>query len=104
MSEFMNQLLDEVGDARSHPLTGLLDVVAGFVHDYEQEYVKDPKPPPAEVLRFLMEQQGVGLMDLAAFFDCPDTVAKAASGLCAIAPRQARALGKRFRVPPSMFL
>ncbi len=31
MREFMNKLLDEIGDQESHPLMGLLDVVTLFV-------------------------------------------------------------------------
>ena len=36
MVEFMNQLLDEIGDRKTHPLRGLLDIVTSFVHDYEE--------------------------------------------------------------------
>lgn len=104
MTDFMNELLDEVGDNRSHSLTGLLDAVTSFVRDYEEEHMDDPKPPPAEVLRLLMDQQGVGLVELARLFDSAESVMNVTTGLCPIAPRQARALGKRFGVPASVFL
>lgn len=100
----MNELLDEVGENRGHPLVGLLDTVAGFVHEYENEYFEDPKPPPHEVLKFLMNQRGVGLADLAGLFDSADNLRNAVMGLGPLAPREARALGKRFGVPAAMFL
>ena len=42
MVEFMNALLDDIGDNESHPLAGLLDVVATFVHDFEERHVEIP--------------------------------------------------------------
>jgi HTH-type transcriptional regulator / antitoxin HigA len=104
MIDFMNELLDEVGENRSHALAGLLDVVAGFIRDYEDEHVEDPKPPPGEVLRFLMGQHGMGLLDLADLFESADSLANATTGTGSVGPREARALGKRFGVPAAMFL
>jgi HTH-type transcriptional regulator/antitoxin HigA len=42
MVEFINALLDEIGDNEAHPLAGLLDVVATFVHDFEERNVQIP--------------------------------------------------------------
>lgn len=45
MIEFMNELLDVVGDDESHSLIGLLDVVAILVEDFEQRsaWIPDAK-------------------------------------------------------------
>lgn len=51
MTEFMNGLLDEIGDRESHPLAGLLDVVTMFVRDYDEREVEIPEASPAAVLR-----------------------------------------------------
>lgn len=59
MTEFMNELLDEIGDRESHPLAGLLDVVTMFVRDYEEREVDIPEASPAAVLRFLMDRRGL---------------------------------------------
>ena len=56
MTEFMNELLDEMGERESHPLMELLDVVTILVSDYEDKHKKLPEASPADVLRFLMEQ------------------------------------------------
>ena len=42
MVEFINALLDEIGDNEAHPLAGLLDVAATFVHGFEERNVQIP--------------------------------------------------------------
>jgi antitoxin component HigA of HigAB toxin-antitoxin module len=104
MTDFMNELLDEVGDQREHPLTGLLDAVTAFVRDYEDEHCVLQKGKPGAVLRFLMEQNDLDPDDLRAFFDSYEEVIEALAGAAPITTDQARALGKQFGVPASMFL
>ena len=36
MIDFMNGLLDVIGDQKAHPISGLLDVVGFFVEEYEE--------------------------------------------------------------------
>lgn len=50
MVGFMNQLLDEIGDHKTHPLRGLLDIVTSFVHDYEERNVEIPDAAVSGVL------------------------------------------------------
>ena len=40
--EFINAFLDEIGDNEAHPLAGLLDVAATFVHGFEERNVQIP--------------------------------------------------------------
>ncbi len=65
-------LLDEVGEDETHPLAEVLDYLANQVKSYEDENTVIPQAPPAEVLRFLMEQHGLTQGDLA---DCAPQVA-----------------------------
>ena len=104
MVDFMNKLLDEVGDRETHALTGLLDVVSVFVRDYEERNVAMPDAEPAAVLRFLMEQHGLRQSDLARIFGSQSNVSEVLSGKREINARQARALGKRFGVSPAVFI
>lgn len=104
MVKFMNELLDDVGDLESHPLAGLLDVVTTFVQDYEERNVQIPDVKPAAVLRFLMEQHNLRQADLAGFFGAQSNVSEILSGKREINARQARALGKRFKVSPAAFI
>jgi len=104
MTEFMNQLLDKVGDRESHPLAGLLDVVTMFVRDYEERHVEIPDAGPAEVLRFMIEQHELRQIDLAELFGSQSNVSEILNGKREINARQARALGKRFGVSPAAFI
>jgi HTH-type transcriptional regulator/antitoxin HigA len=38
MIKFMNELLDEIADNESHPLSGLLDTVTMYVAEYEDKH------------------------------------------------------------------
>lgn len=104
MTEFMNELLDEIGDRGSHPLAGLLDVVTMFVRDYEEREVEIPEASPAAVLRFLMDQRGLRQVDLADVFGSQSNVSEVLSGKREINARQARALGRRLVVSPAAFI
>ncbi|GFE85162.1 helix-turn-helix domain-containing protein [Steroidobacter agaridevorans] len=104
MTEFMNELLDEIGDRESHPLAGLLDVVTMFVRDYEEREVEIPEASPAAVLRFLMGQRGLRQVDLADLFGSQSNVSEVLSGKREINARQARALGRRLVVSPAVFI
>jgi HTH-type transcriptional regulator / antitoxin HigA len=100
----MNELLDEVGERQSHPLAGLLDIVTMFVRDYEERHVEIPEASPADVLRFLMDQNELRQVDLAELFGSQSNVSELLSGKREINTRQARALGKRFGVSPATFI
>lgn len=104
MLEFMNELLEVVGDRESHPLMGLLDVVSAFVHNYEASNVQIPDAKPATVLRFLMDQHELRQVDLAELFGTQSNVSEALSGKREINARQAKALAKRFGVSPAVFI
>jgi HTH-type transcriptional regulator/antitoxin HigA len=104
MTEFMNDLLDTVGDRESHPLAGLLEVVTLFVRDYEERHVEIPDASPADVLRFLMDQKELRQVDLADLFGSQSNVSEVLNGKREINARQARALGKRFGVSPAAFI
>ena len=104
MTEFLEQLLDEIGDDEQHALVGLLDVVAALVHDYEERRVPMPNASPADVLRFLMKEQGLRQTDLAEIFGAQSNVSEVLSGKRNINARQARALAERFGVSIEAFV
>jgi HTH-type transcriptional regulator/antitoxin HigA len=104
MVEFMNQLVDSIGDRESHPLSGLLDVVTNFVQDFEKASVQMPDASPAAMLRFLMDQHELKQADLADLFGSQSNVSEILSGKRDINVRQAKALAKRFSVSPAAFI
>jgi hypothetical protein len=42
MVDFLNNLLDEIGDCETHPLIGLLEIVGCFVREYEESNIDIP--------------------------------------------------------------
>lgn len=104
MVDFMNELVDEIGDRKAHPLMGLLDIVTSFIRDYEEHNVEIPDAEPSGVLRFLMQQHGLRQADLSEIFGSQSNVSEVLSGKREINARQARLLAKRFGVSPAAFI
>jgi HTH-type transcriptional regulator / antitoxin HigA len=102
-SAVMDQLLDEVGEDEKHLLDVVLDYLSNQVETYEADHVKIPDAPPREVLRFLMEQQGLSQSDLA---DCApqSRISEILNGRREISKELAKALAKRFGVGVGLFV
>lgn len=98
MVDFMNELVDEIGDRKTHPLMGLLDIVTSFIRDYEKHNVEIPDAEPCGVLRFLMQQHGLRQADLSEIFGSQSNLSEVLTGKREINARQARLLAKRFGV------
>jgi len=101
---FMNQLVDLVGENERHPLAGLLDLVGELVAAYESRKHPVPDAPPREVLRLLMEQNGLTQTDLHRELGGQPVVSVILNGKRKINSRQAKALAARFRVSPAAFI
>ena len=101
---FMNQLVDWVGENERHPLAGLLDLVGDLVAAWESRIHPVPDAPPREVLRLLMQQNGLTQSDLRAELGGQPVVSAVLGGKRKINSRQAKALAARFRVSPAAFI
>jgi len=101
---FMNRLVDLVGENERHPLAGLLDLVGDLVAAYESRVHPVPDAPPSEVLRLLMEQNGLTQADLRRELGGQPAVSAILSGKRKINSRQAKALAARFRVSAAAFI
>ncbi len=104
MVSLLDELVDEIGDQESHAMTGLLDIVSHFVHDYEERNIEFPNPEPHAALRFFMEQHNLRQADLANIFGSPSNVCDVLNGEREIDASRARALASRFHVSPSVFI
>jgi HTH-type transcriptional regulator/antitoxin HigA len=104
MLQFMNSLIDEIGDREDHALAGLLEVVTVFVRDYEARQGRMPEASPSDALRFLMQQHGLRQVDLAVLFGSQSNVSEVLNEKRSINARQARALAERFGVSPAVFV
>ena len=100
----MNRLIDVVGGNERHPLAGLLELVGELVASYEARLEPVPDAPPRDVLRLLMEQNGLTQTDLRAELGGQPVVSDILNGKRDINARQAKALAARFHVSPAVFL
>jgi HTH-type transcriptional regulator / antitoxin HigA len=99
----MNQLLDEIGEDESHPLADVLDYLSNQVEAYETDHVSIPDASLREVLRFLMEQQGLSQSDLC---DCApqSRISEILNGRREISKELAKALAMKFEVDVGVFI
>jgi HTH-type transcriptional regulator/antitoxin HigA len=97
------RLLDVVGEDEHHPLAEVLDFLSEQVRHYEDQVAPIPDAPPAEVLRFLMEQHGLRQEDLS---DCAPQgrISDILQGRREVSKAVAKRLAQRFRVRADVFL
>lgn len=100
----MNALLDVVGADERHPLAGLLDVLADLVSAYEAREISMPDTEPREVLRLLMNANGLTQTELGAELGGQPVVSAILNGKREINARQASALASRFGVSAAVFI
>lgn len=101
--ERLNGLIDEVGTDEQHPLYSLLDTLGTVLHAYEEKHHPMPKSKGPDLLRLLMEEHGVtqsGLPEVGS----QGVVSEILAGKRELNVRHIRALSKRFKVSPSVFI
>ncbi len=99
----MNELLDEIGTNEKHPLYGLLDTLGTLVHAYEDEHFSIPESTGAEILRFLMDENGLTQSDLPEV-GSQGVVSEILNNKRELNVRQIRILAKKFKVSPAAFV
>jgi len=99
----MNKLLDEIGTDEKHPLYSLMDTLATLIHAYEEEHYPIPASTGADVLRFLMEENGLAQSELPEV-GSQGVVSEILNGKRELNIRQIRALAERFRVSTAVFI
>ena len=99
----MNELLDEIGTNEKHPLYSLLDTLGTLIHAYEEEHFPIPESTGAEILRFLMDENGLTQSDLPEV-GSQGVVSEILNGKRELNVRQIRALANKFKVSPAAFV
>ena len=90
--------LDEGGDA-------YLDVLTGLVNDYEEEHYPIPDAPESDVLRHLLDANGLTQVDLArAVGMAASTVSAVLKGTRSLTKSQVVKVSSFFNVSPAVFL
>jgi HTH-type transcriptional regulator/antitoxin HigA len=103
MTKILQSLLDEAGADESHPIMGLVDIVADLIDDYEAEVHPLPQTSGVDALKFLMEQHKLKQADLYEI-GSQGVVSEILTGKRELNLRQVRALSERFGVSADTFL
>jgi HTH-type transcriptional regulator / antitoxin HigA len=100
--ELVNTL---AGHALSVGQEDYLEALSIFIEEYETPLVHEPHCEPRELLGHLLEENGLGLKDLAKILGVDSTHAgRIAKGKRTITLEHARKLGERFKLPAGLFL
>lgn len=99
----LDALLDAIGEDERHVAADLAETIGMFIERYEREHVAPPAARPADVLRFLMEQNGLRQADLPEI-GSQGVVSEILSGRRKLNARQIRRLAGRFGISPAVLL
>lgn len=99
----LDAIIDEIGEDEAHPLAELAEALSVFIEAYDKAHYSTPAPSPREMLRFLMEQHGLGQSDLPEI-GSQGVVSEILSGKRGLNVRQISRLAKRFNVSSSVFV
>lgn len=103
MHSYANELSDEVGDDETHPLYSLFEIVMDIIDRWEDDHVVIPDSSPREVLRYLLEENGLKQKDLVEIAS-PTLVSDILSGRREISKKLARLLAIRFNTSIDVFV
>ncbi len=101
--DFLDHLIDIIGNDENHPLASLMDTVGTLIEFYDNEHYPFSEGDPIEVLKYFLELHGLTQNDLPEV-GSQGVVSEILSGKRSLNMRQIRALSKRFNVSPSTFL
>ena len=101
--EFLDKLIDEVGENEKHPLASLMETLSAVVESYENHHVPESTGDPVSSLKALMEEHGLNQEDFSEI-GSQGVVSEILNGKRHLNIRQIQALSKRFGVAPDVFL
>jgi len=100
--EVLNCLIDR-GDL-TEAERDYMHVLGGIVEEYESEHIVIPEVTGVELLRFLMEENGLTQASLAPIFGGKSNISEVLSGKRALSKNQIRGLSERFGLPADAFM
>ena len=84
--------------------SALYDLVTMLVEIYESKHYLIDRSSPVEVLEHIIESSCIDRAELAGMFGSDESLARVLAGLDLISSTQAKALAKRFKLSPQIFL
>ncbi|MGJ4748406.1 helix-turn-helix domain-containing protein [Leptospira sp. SA-E8] len=99
----LDELIDEVGNNERHPLAPLMETVGNLIEEYEKDNFESIDADPVDVLKYLMEENGLTQKDMSEL-GSQGVVSEILNGKRELNIRQIKALGKKFKVSPAVFI
>ena len=104
LAEYTQQLFDLTAKARpDRAEQAAIDLLTLLIEHYEQQHYSIPDTSPADVLRFLIDQNGLAQRDLAPELGSEATVSLVLSGKRPLTRDHIERLSARFHVSPAVF-
>ena len=82
----------------------LLELLSVLIENYEDEHYPMPELAPNEVLKYLMEENGLKQSDLLHIFGSSGIASEVVNGKRAISKAQAKKLAEHFKVSVELFI
>jgi HTH-type transcriptional regulator / antitoxin HigA len=101
--EFMDSLIDEIGNDANHPKASLIETVGVLIAEYEEEHYPIHNSKGLEVLKYLMAEHGIKQSDLREI-GSQGIVSEILNGKRELNIRQIKLLSERFNVSPAVFI
>lgn len=101
--EFLDDVIDQMGEDESHPLASLAETVGTLVETYEVRTLPAKEGDPVEALSFLMSEHRLRQSDLSEI-GSQGVVSEVLSRKRKLNLRQIKLLAKRFKVSPVVFM
>jgi HTH-type transcriptional regulator/antitoxin HigA len=103
--EIIDRLMSKPEGALSPEESKLLKLLATLAEDYEKRVLPPlEKSAPAEILQFLMKENGLKQKDIVSVFGSQGIASEVLSGKRSISKTQAKKLAERFSVSAELFI
>lgn len=100
----IRELVDRDEERLSPEEERLVDLLSDLIQQYDEEHYPIKDLPPHEMLRSLMDDNGLGHQDIWQLFGSQDIASAVLKGKRAISRAQAKKLGDFFKIDPEVFL
>jgi HTH-type transcriptional regulator/antitoxin HigA len=99
----LDELLDEVGTNERDPLYSLLDTLGTLIRAYDEDHHPMPDVHSIDVLKFFIEEHQLTQSELPEI-GSQGVVSEILNGKRELNMRQIKALARRFKVSPAVFI
>jgi HTH-type transcriptional regulator/antitoxin HigA len=101
--KLLDELIDKVSEKPNDTIESLIDMLGTLIEDYENKHVPEPIGDPISSLKHFMEEHDLRQSDLPEI-GSQGVVSEILNGKRQLNVAQIKALSKRFKVSPAVFI